>query len=202
MKFILIIGVVKNTKDVSIGYMDIAILLIFIVVLLAYFVFITMQLYYSVGAKRAPFVPTTLKVVALPLIQVLEGRVSRPQKTIFYELGAGRASISKLVGKHFDLKQIIAIEINPILVFINTVEQWIFRNNITLLRKDLLEYKYEKGSVLYCYLFPALLQKLFDAGAFEGQLVVCLTFPIKNLTPTQSIPLSNYQKQLFVYDLR
>jgi hypothetical protein len=96
----------------------------------------------------------------------------------------------------------IGVEGDWITFQVSKLALWWDKAKIKLIRGDIFKYRAEKNSVIYCYLFPKIMQRLYDEGHFEGCLVIALTFEIKDLEPDKIIKVANFQKELYVYDFK
>jgi hypothetical protein len=182
--------------------MDIVLLVVITIILFLYLLYLLMQVRYSLDSTKAPFVSTSLRAIALPLTQVITSFVPRPKQVEFFELGAGRAKLSRLVAKNFGFAKVTAIEYDGFLAWLAKMETTLMGSLVIVEQGDILDRTYPQGSVLYCYLMPELLVKMYDKGLFEGQLVLATTFGIRDIKPTTKVEFGGFQKRLFVYDFR
>jgi SAM-dependent methyltransferase len=151
---------------------------------------------------RIGYVSSNHAVVIPILKQVVERYISKPASVRFVEPGCGLAHISRIIAKTHDWKEVVALDIRHTLVFLARICNLFSKAPVTYHRLNVFDYDYEMGDCIYCYLSTQILDKLYKEGKFSGKLVVCLSFAISDAKPTETIPVSNWQKQVYVYDFR
>jgi len=167
------------------------IILIFLAGFILFF-FIDMMVSFYFGA---PFVDTGNNLVDAIV------RLGNPKShDIFYDLGCGSGKIVCA----FARKQVLrstGIEITPSAYHLSK-----FRNrnlkNAKIIYKNFDNVDFSDGTIIYCYLFPSLVQKL--AKRFERQLkantkVICQDFPIESKKPEQIIKVGRHKLFLYKY---
>lgn len=176
-----------------------------VILLLAYLLFAIYQLlqfYYLLHPYKACLVSTNTRLVSPILSEVISDNVSDCRQVTFVELGAGKASISRAVAKCFDFGEVVAVEGD-----IFTMAQARFLNlfsksKVKFVLEDIMKYQLKPNSVVYCYLFPRLMNKLFEMDYFKGSLLISLTFSLDGVEPTKVYKVKNFQKALYIYDFR
>jgi hypothetical protein len=149
---------------------------------------------------RIIYVGTDTKSVMGKVAEIIRNRVKDPSEYILYEPGSGLATASRSLARQFRWKEVIATELRYSLLAGAYVRNW--RGPVRLVRADILKYDVPAPSVVYCYLSGDLLKRLYEQGKFEDRLVICLTFVIPGVTPTEQTAIDGWQKQLTVYDFR
>ena len=132
----------------------------------------------------------------------IEGRGENTADYTLVEPGAGLGRVSQFLLRSFAWKAAYAIEVGPFILGLAKLRSWVLPSRLVFVKQDFFQYKFPPKSLVYCYLFPALITKLYRQGSLKGQLVVSLSFAIEGLPPTQVLPLASWQKCLYVYDLR
>jgi hypothetical protein len=138
---------------------------------------------------------------------VLEGVIRRylgndTASATLVEPGAGLATVSHYLARRFAWKSVEAVELGGYILLIGRLRFLFRRDGVRLVRHDLLTYPIKPGSVVYCYLFPSLITRLYEEGRLDGSLVISLTFPIQDCPPTEEIVLPSWQRRLLIYDFR
>lgn len=120
-------------------------------------------------------------------------RFAGPQAT-FLDLGCGIGSVVLAAAPHF--KHVYGMEYSP---FFYIVSRFRTRRhkNITILYGNILTADWPKTTAIYCYLMPALLEKLTPRFQSQSATVLSLAFPIPGLTPHQTI--QERRPALYIY---
>ena len=118
------------------------------------------------------------------------------------EPGAGLGTVSRYLAQRFPWREATAIEVGPYILGLARMRAFFERSPVRFIKEDMFAYRFPQHSVVYCYLFPVMLQKLKEQGSLDGSLVISLTFPIPECPETEKVPLPSWQKALFVYDFR
>ncbi len=139
--------------------------------------------------------------------KVLEKYVGEEQeiaKYTLYEPGAGMGIVAYYLAAAYKWKQVVAIEIGPAILVAGKIRFMLARTKtaVTWVYADLFKVDYAPPGVVYCYLFPQLITKLYTEKKLDNCLVLSLTFAIEGLEPTETIELTSWQKRMYVYDLR
>lgn len=122
---------------------------------------------------------------------------------IFYECGAGFGFSCYFLSKHFPKASIIAYEKSPFPYLVSKIVLLVSGSkNVTLRYENFLDDRFERGSILFCYLSVNIMQKLEKKllqEAFSGQ-VVSHTFAFSSLKPENMLVSSDlYQTRSYHY---
>lgn len=131
--------------------------------------------------------------------------LDRGEDTVSYHLvepGAGLGRVAQYLARAFTWKDVQAVEVGPVILTAGRLHAWLHRSRVHFIRQNIFTYSLPPRSFVYCYLSEEMVDRLYQTGQLKGQLVVCLTFTIPTLTPTETIPLPGWQKRLTIYDLR
>lgn len=120
----------------------------------------------------------------------------------FVELGAGLAKVSHYMSIYYRWKSVEAVELGSFILRLAKIRQKIFKSPIRFHQENFFSYQSPPPSVIYCYLFTELMNKLYHQHKFDGHLVISLTFPIPKVVPTEEVSLKSWQRVLYVYDFR
>ena len=131
--------------------------------------------------------------------------LDKKQKTEDYELvepGAGLALVADYLAKKYAWKKVIGLELGTFIWTMGKIRGFFRHSQVELKKVDLFNYDYPNPAVLYSYLFPSLMDRLYAEGTLKGKLVISLTFPISSIEPTEEFQLKSWQKRILVYDFR
>jgi hypothetical protein len=118
------------------------------------------------------------------------------------EPGAGLGKVAEYLGKKFAWKEVIAVELGPVILTFGKIRAWFFRTKLTFVHQNIFAYAMPKKAVVYCYLTSDLLDELYIKKQLNNRLVISLTFPLTGVNPTEEIALKGWQSRLLVYDFR
>lgn len=118
------------------------------------------------------------------------------------EPGAGLGKMVVYLAKQFVWKDVQAVERSWIISTLGRMYCVWFRASVIWLRVNMFTTPFPKKAVMYCYLFPALMDRLYKEIRLAGRLVISLTFPIDGVEPTEKIEFPDWQSPLWVYDFR
>ena len=122
------------------------------------------------------------------------------------ELGCGRAVVTQHLANSNNFKKILAIDSESNIIA--AAKKLKPNPKIEFLVEDIFKFQSPKSSIIYCYLFPRIMSRLYIERRLEGNLIISLTFPIKGVEPTEIILIENLprlrftQCEIFVYDFR
>jgi hypothetical protein len=136
------------------------------------------------------------------LSKIMKKYVPDTSTYFFIEPGAGLGKVAEYMGREFPWKEVIAIEIGPVILFLARLRAWLRRSQVQFIREDIFTFTFPQPAVVYCYLTTPLLDKLYAQQKLQGRLVISLTFPLSVVEPTETISVKGWQKQILVYDLR
>ena len=173
---------------------------------LAIFVFVLIYAYKLLRtmavSNRAVLISSRPKYVEKVLLTVIKKYVAKPHEMNFIEVGAGYAKIAKIAALNFKWKSIIAIEVDILVVFWTKLKNFFQKLPITYVKSDIFKYKIPKESLIYCYMSVSILNALYKASAFDGSLLLSLSFGIDGVEPIAEYKVKGFQKRLYVYDFR
>jgi len=138
--------------------------------------------------------------------EVLEKTIRRyapdSEKYVLVDIGAGLARVSQYLKARLPWKDVEAVEIGPVIMAFAKIRFLFLKPAVRFVRQDIFSYDLPKPAVVYAYISEEILTNLYKQGRLDGCLVLCLTFKINGLEPTEEIPLKSWQKRILVYDLR
>ena len=152
--------------------------------------------------NRVVLISSRTKYVEKVFLAVINKYVTEPHEMNFIEVGAGYAKITKIAALNFKWKSITAVEIDALVVFWIKLKNFFQKLPVTYISSDIFKYKIPKESVVYCYMSVAVLNALYKASAFDGSLLLSLSFGIEGVEPTAEYKVKGFQKRLYVYDFR
>jgi hypothetical protein len=165
-----------------------------------------LQFYYMVHPYKVFLVTTRLKGVGGVLSNIVQKY--KKDSNHFIELGSGRAEVANYIAKNLASKNIHFTTIEAVEGdwFTHQIARFfsLFRKvkQVTYLNLDIFKYQPPNNSLLYCYLFPRLLNRLYSRDYFKGHVLISLTFEIDGVQPTEVFTVENFQKRIYVYDFR
>jgi hypothetical protein len=176
--------------------------MIFILLAVAVLLILVMcyELWFNNHPLRVGYVPSNLTLIKPFLLDITSRYKLHPQHVDLYELGCGLAHVLKWYSAQFKWKRVVGIELDFFWYVLATLS--VKNKNITILREDVITHKYPKNSVIYSYLVPEILEKMYIENKFNDTFLISLTFPISGIEPTEKIIFPGMQHQLFIYDFR
>lgn len=177
-------------------------LLLLIVISAISIIFGVTQFYFNLSNDKIGFVPTLSGTLNKRLAEVFTKYLKDPSKYTFVELGSGVANISSYVSSQFNFKEVIAVEIDPLILTFGKFLNLFYKSKVKFVRRNIFNYEIPKKSVLYCYLTTSILERLLKENRFQGHLVISTTFKLKNVTPVEVIEMRNFYRRMYVYDFR
>jgi tRNA G46 methylase TrmB len=181
---------------------DIVTLILLSAIFVSILIYMTKELQAMTRDDRVVLVSSKINQIKNPFLKAIDKYVSNPQELNFVEIGAGYAKISELAAKDFSWKSVLAVEIDTLVVFWNRLKKRFRKTAITYIKSDIFEFIIPKNSVVYCYMSVPVINRLYKEQAFEGCLVLSLSFAIKGLEPVDEYIIKGFQKKLYVYDFR
>jgi hypothetical protein len=160
------------------------------------------QVSYSFSKDKIGFLPSLSAKLTNELEKTFYKYLKDPSKYEFIELGAGVANIAGYVAKTFEFKKVVAVEIDPFVIFFGRLLNSFSTKPIEFIRKNLFDYEIPKKSVLYCYLGHTILEKMYKEGRLDGHLVISTTFRLEGVLPAEVIDMKNFYRRLYIYDFR
>lgn len=176
--------------------------ILFLLFAILVFIIAAFQVSYNASQDKIGFLPSLSGKLNQELTNIFYNHLKDPSKYSFVELGAGVANIAGYIAKQFDFKEVIAVELDPFVIFFGKLLNNFSPKPITFIRKNLFDYEIPKKSVLYCYLGTNIMERLYKEGRFDGHLVISTTFFLKHVEPDEVIKMKNFYMQMYVYDFR
>jgi hypothetical protein len=180
--------------------------ILLITVYLFFIVYQLLQFYYMVNPYKACLLSSNTERIAPTILTTCQKYFDKLSYTNFIELGSGKANISRYMSKNGTFNSVIGVEGDLITYFLSYGMSKLGKyKNLHLIKNDILKYKLPEGqNIIYVYLFPKLIKKMYERGIFKNQLVISLTFSIdhQDVKPVEIIKVGNFQKELYVYDFR
>jgi len=158
--------------------------LLFITVFFYILLFVVfISLFYS-AVRYVPFVPTE-KIVMKKMIEAAE---LQDGQTV-YDLGCGDG---RLLIEAMKKKQIKAygVEVNRFISWLAKFRMWLNKYKATIIKANFFKVSLEESDVIFCYLFPKVMQDLqekFEQELKKGTKIVSYCFPVKNWKPLKTI---------------
>ena len=178
--------------------------LVFFVTILVIMTYLMIyQFYYSFNPRRMVLFPTFLdQNTKENMTKIIQKYCPTTEDVELLEIGCGSAHTAHFLGKEFRWQKVLGVEVDFLTFQIARVVNHFSQTKIQLLQQDIFEYEFTTNSVLYCYLGGEIMKSMYNEGKFKNCLVITLTFPIENLTPTEKVELSNSHHRFFIYDFR
>ncbi|CAN5138985.1 hypothetical protein BH11PAT4_BH11PAT4_2090 [soil metagenome] len=154
------------------------------------------------GTHRIGYVSTNLRECRPVLASIIKKYVPDTSSVSYIEPGCGLGHLTRWAAREYTWKEVVGIDLRYSLLFAARLLAVGVRHKATFVRKNVFDYTYPKGALIYNYLYTPILTKLHDEGKLAGCLVVSLTFEIPGVTATEKIPLQGWQGCMYVYDFR
>ncbi len=151
---------------------------------------------------RVLYVSSSVRHITPILADIILRLIPNSEKVAFIEPGAGIGNVARLMARRYRWKEVRAIDLSILLCFWAKLYAFVFRSPVTVVRGNIFDQTYPKGSLVYCYLTSPILDQLYAQKKLEGCLVVTLTFVIPGVKATEEHVLPNWQKCVYVYDFR
>ena len=133
------------------------------------------------------------------IIRLLPEYLIEGEQYSLVELGAGQAPIARGLAKSRVWKSVTAVEWARSLALLARMRSG---RQVKIVRGSVFDYLIPAPAVVYCYLNPEIMERLYLSGAFKNCLVFSLTFEIASCLPDRVIKFNHWQSPLRVYDLR
>ncbi len=175
------------------------IILPFLVILLLTFSFIFSVAIFMRSTKGALFIPTPYSSISKVLDEV---EIKRGLKVV--DLGSGDGRILKELSKRFDVEA-IGYEINPILWLYSKLKN-LGNPKIKIKRADFLKENLSYADIVFCYLFPDIIQVLkgkFERELKPGSIIISFNFPFPSWKPYKIIEAfgSEVEDPVYIYKI-
>lgn len=136
---------------------------------------------------KVPYVPSKKS-----LIKEIFKYINPQKNQIFYDLGCGDGRIVFFLEKNYSLAG-QGFEISLLPYLIAKVWRYIGKYQSKILFKDFFQANLSDANLVYCYLFPETVSKLYQKLKKEcksGTILISNTFQIKDLSPTEIIKIN------------
>lgn len=185
---------VQKEKVILLGCHVIYIALFFI---LLFWAFISI-VYWTIKNGISPM-PTSFGIRT----NIIELQMSL-QPGVIYELGSGWGTLAFPLANKFTTHNVIAYETSKIPYFYCLLKSLVSKQtNLQFKRSDFYKESLEDASLVFCYLYPAAMQKLkikFDKELPNGCFVVTNTFSIPGCQPIETLQINDlYKSKIFIY---
>lgn len=123
-----------------------------------------------------------------------------------YELGSGWGTLAFALAKEFPGCHVHAYETSWIPYFYSIwKKKFLNVPNLTFHRRDLFTVSLQDASLIVCYLYPGVMQKLqlkFSKELLPSAIVISHTFALPNWEPFQTIEVKDiYKTRIYVYKM-
>lgn len=176
------------------------ILVFFLIIIVIAFVALAVTIFastYRAQKSAAPFFPTPKRAIreALKVAGVCPG-------DIFYDLGAGTGKTLLIAEKEFGARA-TSFEISVLFYCIARINLLLHRARATLRGKNLFDQNLRDANIVFCFLFPPIMQKIEDTLKAElkpGTRVIVYAFPLPTMTPVKITTVHGKWK-MFIYHM-
>jgi hypothetical protein len=151
---------------------------------------------------RVGYVGSSVKACGPALLAVIKKYIPDTSKVDLVEPGAGLSHPARFLAQEYTWKSVTAIDLSAILLLLARILDSGKGVHITYVWRNVFNVTYPKNSCVYCYLRTPILDKLYADGLLKGCLVICLTFHITDVQPTETVTIDGWQKRLLIYDFR
>jgi SAM-dependent methyltransferase len=180
--------------------MGMYILALISVVIIIAFVALAVMIFasaYRAQKSAAPFFPTPKSAIRVALRDVALG-----PGELFYDLGAGTGKALLIAEKEFGGRA-TGFEISVLFYFIAKINLLLHRSRATLRAKNLFDQNLHDANVVFCFLFPPVMQKIenkLKAELKPGTRVIVYAFPLPTMAPTKVSTVHGKWK-MFIYTI-
>ncbi len=177
--------------------MGMYIAILFSILLVAAFAIVLFASTYFARKSAAPFFPTPKNAIRNAL---KDARLRRGET--FYDLGAGTGKVLLIAEQEFGARA-IGFEISLIFYCIAKINLLLRHSHATLVPKNFFKQNLRAADVVFCFLFPPVMQNIEDklkAELTPGARVIAYAFPLPTMTPTKTITVRG-QWKMFIYHI-
>ena len=179
--------------------LNIFIQIVFILFLLVWAAFFTVQFFNILFRGYAPFIATRRKILAKIIKEV-----EMSQDATVYELGCGRAGFLHALRKKYPRAKLVGIEYAFLPYVLARVQNSFARGKLEVRKKNIFGVDLNKPDIIYCYLNPGTmltLEKKFTNECKEGAVVISYQFPLLNLKPDKVVRIDNGKNRVYFYKM-
>lgn len=158
-------------------------ILVITIFLYTFFLIIFLSLFYS-AVRYVPFVPTERKVIKK---MIEAANLKDGQKVYDLGCGDGRLLIEAMKKKNIKAH---GVEINRFINALAKFRIWRSGKKANIIHKNFFQISLKESDVIFCYLFPKVMQKLkmkFQEELNAGTMVISYCFPINDWVPVRTI---------------
>lgn len=133
----------------------------------------------------APFVPTPMTAVN----KMIKAANLKPGQ-IVYDIGCGDGRIVHIASKNHNVKA-TGFELSPFVYLLARIRKFFWRSKAKIKFSDFKKHNLSDADVIFCYLLPDTLAKLYPKLAQElkpGTRVVSYAFPIAQWKEEEKLP--------------
>lgn len=174
--------------------------IIILVIILIYSLVLLFVISSSLSAflkTRVPFVPTHTKD-----IEFISKYLNLTDQDVVWDLGSGTGTVVFAFEK-FSPAKVKGFERGLWMYWFAKIKQKIKRSKGTFVLGNFFEPKWDEPTVIYCYLYPPLMNSIGDKVKLEGKSgirVVSRDFKIPNLTLVDRLRIDDFH-EFFVYNV-
>jgi SAM-dependent methyltransferase len=177
--------------------------LVFLVIIFSGVVYLWIdQMLFNARKHQIGYFPSMVPNLRKQILRLFEKYEIDPTQTSFVELGCGLGSVCFFAAKQLPFQKVIGVDLNVFLLMIARLWGRIKKRRVTLVLDDIYKYPIPKASFVYCYLGSTIMTDLYARDRFNGHFLISVTFPIKNIKPTEKIHIGGFYKRVYIYDLR
>jgi len=176
----------------------VAVLILFLIVMLVFYWYVTYIFLYTVFTKKAPFVSSFNRHLNL---MISELKLEKGKTMV--DLGCGSGKALRFFVKHFNLKSCDWLDFDRTAVLywkiLNKI--WWYKN-INLWHSDFAEADLKKYDYVYLYLRPSQLDKMHDrifSSIKKNTIVISNSFKFSAHKPFQVIKNEKWIESIFMY---
>jgi hypothetical protein len=171
---------------------------VFLLALLAFFLFFTIQAFNIIFRGYAPFLSTRKPVVS----KVVSEAVFK-EDGIAYELGAGTAGFLRAMRQKYPRAKLVGVEYSFWPYWLARFQVAITGTKIEMVKKNIFQVGVKDADLIYCYLNVETmerLEKMFREECKPGAQVVSYQFPLPHLPTAKVIELGRKLGKLYFYN--
>ncbi|MDP3043702.1 MAG: class I SAM-dependent methyltransferase [bacterium] len=163
-----------------------ALLIIFTILLIIIAFFLLSQFFNILFRGYAPFISTESEV-----IEKIINEIKIDSDPVFYELGCGKASFLRALGRKFPQAKLIGVEYSILPWLVAKIQTSMNKSKIKIIKENIFKINLADADYVYCYLNIAMMKKLeekFKNECKPGAKIISYSFAMPNLKPEKVIP--------------